>query len=240
MNRTNTWIGPAAICVTEKLAPLQAACTSVIASADQFLQKRKGMVIDVGKKLRTMDVRNLYPSIDRAHMMAVLAPRIRQFWAEKPSFATFLLQMIELLLSSVYVVFRSNTLECNNGVPTGLSAGVMLANIYLASFDEFVVTRLGASLQSYDRLIDDVCMIDGESDVFVLDLFNSWHTTMQFDATGTEPVNFLDLTLSCGTSRILAYTLFRKPQNLYLHMPANSTHHPSTKHGMLKAKCSAS
>jgi hypothetical protein len=131
-------LAPGCIFLTEQLGPLQKDCRWVISSADEFLDRRRRQRIPAGYNLRTMDVINLYPSIDRRHLLQVLGRKIWARWAADPAKADFLVKMLELVLSSLYVTFNGVILQCDDGVPTGMSTGVILANVYLDDFDEYV------------------------------------------------------------------------------------------------------
>ena len=77
-------------------------------------------------------------------------------------------------------------LQCDDGVPTGMSTGVILANVYLDDFDEHVNNSLNIHSASYDRLVDDVCVADDMDDEVVLSIFNSWHPSIQFEQSGKK------------------------------------------------------
>ena len=80
--------------------------------------------------------------------------------------------------------------------------------------------------------MDDVFLLTSCAHAEILDVFNGWHPSIQFDHTGVDCVNYLDLTLWDEAGKI-RYTLFDKPLNLHMYVPANSCHPSSVGSALL-------
>eukprot|EP00974_Lingulodinium_polyedra_P101060 9791476-Lingulodinium_polyedra.AAC.1 len=94
-------------------------------------------------KLRTMDTVNLYPKVSRTHLYHVLFPRIqRHFGPSKAKLVQFIITLVVELFAAIFVTVNDEIFENLDGIPTGCSPAVIIANCYLAAFDEWVVDHL--------------------------------------------------------------------------------------------------
>ena len=175
-------------------------------------------------------MRNLYPSIDQRHFLSVIGSKVRFFWSSKPSFGAMIVKLIEFLLAVQSVEFEADIWHVQSGLPTGLQASVVFANLYLAAFDDFLVQRCSWIFMWKRYIIDDAFAIfplDSKDKCFQeLDI---WHPNIVWEMSGSGmAVNFLDLslTLRMGDCSI-SFETFRKPQNAYLYLPRTSCHPPS-------------
>ena len=126
-----------------------------------------------------------------------------------------------------------------DGIPTGIAFGVLLANLYLQAFDEFIVDFYGSAIQWYFKFVDDVCMLTNVTDV--ISVFNAWHASIVWEPSGRSNaagenicwVPFLDLELCINEKFEFDWRLFKKPQNLYLYVPRDSNHDESSFMGII-------
>ena len=221
-NLTSSCIAPCAVFLVETLGPMLNEQATVIHSTDQFLTRVKGLRLEPSKHCRTMDVINLYPQVPRAHMMVEIALLIRQ--AHSWSLANFLIELIKLVMQGSYVQYQQQIYESEDGIPTGLSPAVILANLYMTCFDRYLLALFGDRIQFYCRLVDDAFMIDDVDNSTMLKAANAWHQNIQFEQTGQHDLSFLDLQISRDSDDTLKWELYAKPQNLYLYVPKQSNH----------------
>eukprot|EP00959_Pyramimonas_sp_CCMP1952_P344632 7217782-Pyramimonas_sp.AAC.1 len=71
----------------------------VIVSTDDFLDRVRRAQIRPGARLRTMDVSNLYPSIERQHFMEKVTPLVRRFVSDWGK-ASLLIELMRVTLES--------------------------------------------------------------------------------------------------------------------------------------------
>ena len=225
-NLRQTWFTPFAVFLVQQLAPLQKHIPTVILSTDELLKKLDQLQCREGMHLITLDVVNLYPSICRSHMLSLVVPLIRSKFACQ-QLATFVIEVLAMVLSVVFVEFEGVLYKAEEGIPTGLSVAGVLANLYLSHFDSFLQCSLGSDLQLVVRYIDDLLLICATAETNILSLANSWHTSLSFDLSGSHEVNFLDVSLNVEMNRTIHWSMFSKPKNLYLYVPAASNHPPS-------------
>ena len=225
-NLRQTWFTPFAVFLVEQLAPLQQRIPTVILSTDELLQKLDLVKCRDGMQLITLDVINLYPSICRSHMLSLIVSFIRAQIACQ-QLATFVIKTLEMVLSVVFVEFEGVLYKAEEGIPTGLSVAGVLANLYLSHLDSFLQSSLGNELQLVVRYIDDLLLICAKNGEEIQSLANSWHFSLSFDLSGSCEVHFLDVSLNIEKNRTIHWSMFSKPKNLYLYIPAASNHPPS-------------
>lgn len=222
-NLRHVWFTPFLTFLVEHLGPLTRTLHSVFTSTDQLIEQFTALTCAEGMQWVTLDVVNLYPSVSRQHLFAKLGPFLRQK-VHNYSLCTFILRILELILDASVVTWKGEFFESQDGIPTGLSVASILANLYLWHFDCFLEERCGAQLQLLRRYIDDLLLLWAGVPDALLDYANSWHDSLCFDLGGSGTVNFLDVTLSILPDRRVHWSLYRKPRNLYLYVPANSCH----------------
>lgn len=224
MNLSRAWIAPAAIFLTEALNPALKQLPHVITSSGDVLELLAGKHVQSDFILCTFDIRNLYPSINRVHFLEKVSQRIRSFWAHSPKYGAFLIQLVEFVLEFQFVQFEGELWQVNKGLPTGLQTSVAFANLYLASLDEFIVSRY-PSLMCWCRYIDDALAVLPSCDTTALfQELHEWHGSIKWEISGrglTVPFLDLEITLSDG---FLSFQTYRKAQNAYLYIPRISCH----------------
>ena len=227
LNLGKSWLAPAAAFLVETLKPAASSLSYVVQSSMEILDLLSELRVTESTCLATFDISNLYPGVDRTHFMTCLARRIRTFWAAKASFASFLITLVEFVLGFQFINHSDQIWRVDKGLPTGLSASVIFANLYLADLDDFVLNECGCVL-TWRRYTDDAFALLhslSESDVkFVQQQLNKWHPAIQWKVSFSgKRVVFLDLDISLAQGQFAIQT-HRKPQNAYLYIPRTSCH----------------
>ena len=171
----------------------------------------------------TLDIVNLYPTVDRVHLLAVVGPFLKRAFRNS-ALGDFIVRVVELVLEACVVSFQGLTYESRGGIPTGLSVAGILANIYLWHFDRYMLQCGGCNLQFLRRYIDDLLILWAADAQKLVELAESWHPSLKFQISGVREGPFLDLFLSILPSRRVHWKMFEKPMNLYLYVPASSNH----------------
>jgi hypothetical protein len=227
-NMSHSWLTPACLFLCEALLPVQTALTYVVSSSQEFLNKMPTTVPPTFE-IATIDIRNLYPSIDLEHMFAVLADAVLSHYRHRSSYAYFVNHLIYIVLHHQYVEHRGEFFKAC-GIATGVQPGVFFANIYLNKLDLFILATHGSDLAFYARLVDDSVVCSSSVDS-ILDTMSTFHHTIVWDITSRggrahlneHAVPFLDVSLSHDMGKI-DYETYRKPLNVYLYIPWNSCH----------------
>lgn len=244
MNMSKSWIGPLASFLVVALNPLMSQGQHTIQSSWEFQNKVEHTMLasDDGWVLCTVDIKNLYPSINHMHFLKVFAARVRQHWHHRSAYANLIIRLCELLLHAQFVMFEETIWQVTTGFATGLQTGVVFANIYLASLDDdmqnaCVETASPLALCWFRYIDDGFCIVRKDCSQRVLAFLNSWHSSIRWElsAEGLQ-VPFLDLHIKLQDGR-LSFETYRKPQNSYSYLPRSSCHAPSVFRAIVTGEC---
>ncbi|CAE7229636.1 unnamed protein product [Symbiodinium sp. CCMP2592] len=145
---------------------------------------------------------------------------------------TFIIRALELVMDACVVSFNGEVSESQDGVATGLGVAGQVANIYLSSLDNFLMQSHDIHLQFLRRYIDDILLLWSGSTLELSAIANSWHPSLKFDLSGDGYVHFLDVALHIEQNRSVSWSMYEKPLNLHLYVPANSCHPDSVFHSL--------
>jgi len=226
-NLRGMWLAPLATFLVEVLNPLIANLHTVIVSTDQLLSQLRDLQVSPDMAFVTLDIVNLYPSVDRSHFMSLVSSFLHSR-IQPHSLCVFVVRLLELVLDACLVTYGGKTYASNDGIPTGLAVAGTVANIYLWHLDGFIETESNGRLQFLRRYIDDLLLLWAGSADDLRSLANGWHPSLRFEVSGAGDVNFLDVELQVLDDQSITWSLFNKPQNLHLYVPATSCHPVST------------
>ena len=119
---------------------------SVIVFTDQLMHFVQPCVCQPGMRLITLDVTNLYPSVDRRHLLSLVAPFLRQ--RVKAGLSDSLVRVLDLVMEACVVSFEGKYFRSQNGIPTGLQAASILANTFPGTLILFLSRLSVASCSS--------------------------------------------------------------------------------------------
>ena len=225
------WFGPFNLFLVEQLNPVVNALHTVVTSTDSLLHELGGFSCKPGYRFVTLDVVNLYPSIDRQHLFQTIVPCLRRHIPDYQK-CTFIIQALELVMDACIVSFNGEVYESQDGVATGLGVAGQVANIYLSSLDNFLMQSGDIYLQFLRRYIDDLLLLWSGSALDLCAIANSWHPSLKFDLSGDGNVHFLDVALHIEQNRSVSWSMYEKPLNLHLYVPVNSCHPDSVFHSL--------
>jgi hypothetical protein len=119
----------------------------------------------------------------------------------------------------------------------GTPPAVVYATLYYAIHELAMPECFQTCLALYKRYIDDGIGIWLSTDPALWSAFKSWISNFgTLKWTFIEPsikVDYLDITIRIDTNGIIQTTLFEKPLNLYLYLPAHSAHPPGVLTGLI-------
>lgn len=105
-----------------------------------------------------------------------------------------------------------------------------MANVYLHRHDQYLKENLHGQLHCHFRYIDDGLMLVDMAveDDAITQLINAWNDQIQVKPVSSgDSADCLDLTITIcrnDSFAFLDYRTYRKPQNIYSYVPANSEH----------------
>ena len=210
-------------------APIQDSCDYVVRSTDEvikrLLSERTQAWLRTARNpiVFSFDVVNLYPSIDHVDLKAKLKQSCQSFYPGLKGIA--LADMTALLISHQYTMYKERYYRVHQGLATGVHPALSMANVYLNGMDQLVMSEVGERLGLYCRYADDILGLAESEDLDrIADVVNSWNANIQVElgASGSC-VPYLDISVNLSGGKI-SFSLFRKPQNLYLYLPRTSCH----------------
>ena len=223
-NMSHSWLAPAGLFLCQHLLPLQQKLQFAVSSSFQFFQ-RMPVVVDKDYEIATIDIQNLYPSIDTEDLISSITALLHDFYSDKPLFAQVLCNLLTLVLRNQLVLHRGeffcHVWDCD---------WTLTRRFPCDALDKKVADTHVDHLAFYARLVDDslVCSsnIDG-----ILNTLNSWKPGIDWIISsrggrshiGEDEVPFLDVQLSHSDGR-MAWRTYRKPLNSYLYLPRASAH----------------
>ncbi len=228
---TRSWIAPAAAYLCMLLKPLQSRARFVIAGSYEVINRFPASV-PIENQLATIDIENLYPSIDQNDLIARLGANLERLYMPDISLVRFARNLLEIVVKSQFLQ-HSTEFWCAQGIATGSSPGVFLANAYLSDLDESVTNDFDSN-EFYFRYVDDALVCSSRIDEILVKL-NDWHPNIKWVVTARgarrdfheSAVPFLDLSLTienAGNSGSIIYETHRKDLNGYLYVPRSSAH----------------
>lgn len=145
--------------------------------------------------LVAMDIRDLYPQIRVSLLKEFLWRQLLRKFSGLAALCGFLLHLFEIVMSAQYVVVDGRIYLLIDGLATGLSCAVELANMLLHEFDVYMNIKLSCCL--YFRFVDDLLLATGELDVGnIMKVSNDWCESIRVTAlASTKTGVFSDLCL---------------------------------------------
>ena len=159
VNLSYNWLPPL---LCEVLAPIHNNLLHAVSSSFEFLQKMPKHVPS-HFEIATVDIKNLYPSINTNHLLEVLSNDVLRFYSGSRK-AVFIVSLLQVVLRNQFIVHRGEAFQAL-GIATGIPPGVFLANIYVSHVDTLIMENHASQIAFYARLVDDsvVCASDIDS-----------------------------------------------------------------------------
>ena len=232
-----------------KLQPLTKTIPSYIKNSADLLNQLDSLdLLPSNAQLFTSDATSMYTNIDPGEGIEVLVKYLTKYNKEAKGKAI----NIQLMHELIKLVMHNNVFQFGDsywlqeiGTAMGTPCACIYATIFFAWFErEFILQKYKDNLLFYKRQIDDIfgIWIDTPDKPNQWQQFNNdlndycklqWNTEEL-----SNKVNFLDLTISIDNQGKIQYCTFQKPMNLFLYIPAHSSHPPgvlkSLIHGLMK------
>ena len=219
----NWYTRPIAIILNEQLTALNINLPYVIESSKQLLD-RLPKHLGPNKILVTIDVKAMYPNIDRnelIHTINGISP---------PD--SLIPNLLSFILNNCYCSFKNQTYLQLQGIPMGDNSSVFLANLFCNAYLDNAVGR-HPNVENYSRYIDDLIFIWNSDLTSLTDTINEWNTLCSLELELTDHsntrVNFLDLTIERNPlDDNLTTSIYFKPIAKFNYISPNSSHPPHT------------
>ncbi len=229
--------------VTEQLQPVAQAQKSYFKDSLVLKALLDELRLAPNERFWKADVTAMYTNIKTPPALMEISDYLRR--EEGVSFHHYRSQT---LIDALHIVFKHNYLKFGDtywrqrsGTGMGISPAPPWATIFFGLYEEKLLSKWKEHVGFYKRFIDDVlgtwrshpCPTrDSELwDEFCHDM-NQWHGLEWDCETPSTTIDFMDLTISI-IGNCVETTLFEKPQNLYLYLPAHSSHPPGQGTGLV-------
>lgn len=170
----------------------------------------------------SIDVVNLYPSIDLDKLYSILN-NINPLYKD----------MAKFICGNNYVTYNDHVYLQKKGLATGTNCAVPLANLFLAeTLDPLLINE---KIQTFRRYIDDIFGIWKGTEAEFIEFFNLLNEASPIPLTYTigKEIVFLDLTITLNDDNIIDYKTYQKIQSRFQYITPKSFHPYHTFKGMI-------
>ena len=215
---------------------------SYLQSSFDLLHDFKTVNLPPNCRIFTADATSMYTNIDTDAAISAIHHYIVTNHAKFPFLPVHpLTEALTLLMKHNIFQFGDTYWKQLTGTAMGAPPAPTYANVSFATHEVHLLEEFDDSLAYYKRYIDDVfgiwiChpdpVIDEARWLRFQARLNDWHGLNWVVSPRTDQVVFLDLTLTLQHTTIHS-TLFEKPMNLHLYLPARSAHPPGVLYGLI-------
>ena len=118
-NMSCSWVAPACLFLCSMLRPIQDELKHTVSSSADFLSNHLPKSVPPNYILATIDVKNLYPSINNEHLIEVLIRAVYRQYGHT-GIADFVVQLLKVILQNQFVQHRGEFFQAF-GIATGLT-----------------------------------------------------------------------------------------------------------------------
>ena len=225
------------------LKPLACSHPSYVKDTSDFLDKLRELKISDNALLVTCDVESLYTNIQPHKGLEALDKVYRNSTIGLPMYDE-VRELLEISLKHNDFQFDGQWYLQISGTAMGKKYAPNYANIFMANFEQEVLSKAELKPTVYLRYLDDIFMIwehsRQELDSF-LELFNSQDSSIKLKAEiSNESVDFLDVTVFKGNQfkhhNILDTKVYFKPTDTHQLLDRHSFHPSHTFDGIIKSQ----
>lgn len=227
----NWYTRPIALVLNERLRQYTQDLPYTINSSKALLSRLPDYLLP-NQTLVTIDVKAMYPSINRAELFSV----INNLQDGNP----LINHLLSFILNNSYCHFLDQTYLQIQGIPMGDNSSVDLANLFCnARIDPSIAQH--HLISKYYRYIDDIFIIWNGSSQELHQALAAWNTlsslTLELTQYSHISVDFLDVTLNLDpiTHKIHS-SIYFKPISKFNYLSPSSCHPPHVLRGWILAE----
>ena len=228
--------------IDTQLQAVAKSFTSYLDSSFELVDILKKLKLPANCRLFTADAKSMYTNIDTSTAINAIHDYIINNYNKFPTIPiTPLVEALDMLMNNNIFVFGDTFWKQKNGTAMGAPPAPTYANASFATFEDTFLPDFLTFLLLYKRYINDIfgiwiCDPDPVVDAMKFKEFesrlNGWTgLTWKLSPLSTT-VEFLDLTLTIVGDQITT-TIFEKPLNKHLYLPARSAHPPGVLLGLI-------
>ena len=220
--------------VLKKFRQLDYKSSFSVNNSIEFCEKLRNVKIDSDEVLVSFDVKGLFPSIMKQHVITEVEAFLSSQILDDNERDIYI-ELIKLVLSQNYSTFRDQTYQQTDGLAIGNKLSPMLSELFMRRFENDI-KELDWFPKIWLRYVDDVFAVvkKDEMDKIFWNLNSTKYSNIQF--TIEEEVDrklpFLDILITREEGK-LRFSIFRKPTDSPLFISATSFHSMQHKHASL-------
>ena len=203
------------------LAPLGKSSYTVESTSD-FINRIKKTKIPHGYKMISFDVVSLFTNVPLQKTIDIILRKVYKEKMIKTKIPRNKMQELLLLCTQeVPFTFNGETYMQIDGVMMGSPLGALFANIFMCELENKIIPKLGQSIQSWTRYVDDTfAYIKIEHLETVKNKLNSFHDNIKFTHELEEEgmIPFLDVKVLRVEDDQIETSVYRKVTNTDIYM----------------------
>lgn len=229
------------------LQPIACSHKAYLKDTNHFLEMIKSTEATPNCLIVTADVDAMYTNIDHQQGLASIRKALEKNppTTDNPRIPDeYLLQLLEISLTQNDFHFNGKTYLQIKGTSMGKKFAPAYANIFMAEWEEKILSEVPTKPEIWKRFLDDCFLIWLASREELTDFFNILNNDnpsikLKYEVSDTH-VEFLDTTVFKGddieTTHRLSTKLFRKPTDTMELLHKESFHPPHTFAGIIKSQ----
>ena len=204
--------------------------SSFVKDSYHFIDILKKEVVTSTDLLVSFDVESLFTNVPLEDTMLLIKERYPEDITE----------LFRHCLTSSYFSFHNKIYEQQEGVAMGSPLSPVVANLFMENFEATALDTATLKPKCWYRYVDDTFVIwpHGRENLYTfLKHINSLHNSIKFTMEvedKNKTIAFLDIKIIRNHDGNLGHRVHRKTTHTDRYLNANSHHHPSQKHGLIK------
>lgn len=224
VSAVNSATHPLAKYLAKDLQPLVEHAESYVRDSTHFVEKLKGMKLNTGDMLISLDVVSLFTNIPVAEALDVL----REKYHQSPD----TIDLVRHCMGTTYFLYDDRYYKQVQGAPMGSPLSPVLANLYMTDLEIRILESAPLKPRVWLRYVDDTFIVwqhGADTLAAFLDHTNSVHANIQFtmETEADDQLPFLDCLVKRKSDGSLGHTVYRKPTHTDRYLSALSHHHPT-------------
>ena len=211
-----------------------------IQSTSDFVNRAKGVTLQLGECLTSYDVTALFTSVPIDPALNIIKDLLDK--DEKLSDRTVLsvqniTELLGFCLHNAYFSFQNRFYEQVEGVAMGSLVSPIVANLYMEHFERKALQSASHPLRYWFRFVDDTWVIQQKAHKQAfLDHINSIDLAIMFTVEGYQEngaIPFLDTLVTPQADNSLSITVYHKPTHTDKCLQWDSHHNLSAKYSVI-------
>ncbi len=230
------------------LYPLLSLIPSKIRNNMHLINKLKGIPFSENSQLASLDVSDMYPSIDQFQAAStleiavkenidILKEHVKDFKINLPA-PNYIKFLALVVMRNNIFSFNKRFFQSKKGIAMGSNISVLLAEIFIWKSIEIKLNLHHLNISLWARFIDDIFILTHDINFNPLTVINVLHnlSSLKFTSEGpNKKINFLDIQIENVNGQLI-YSPYEKPTNTHAFLDFHSNHPLQVKKAIIISK----